>query len=153
METACLDYTDGQLTFEAYVAHDGAGGGRRPCVLIAHQWAGQSDYERGKADELAGMGCVGIAVDVYGKGVRGGLMDDNSALMAPLLADRALLRRRLLAAVAAARAHPLVDADRVAAIGYCFGGLCALDMARAGAPGLRGVVSFHGVLSPPDLGP
>jgi dienelactone hydrolase len=72
--------------------------------------------------------------------------------MAPLLADRALLRRRLLAALAAASAHKLADTTRVAAIGYCFGGLCVLDLARANAPGLKGSVSFHGIFAPPGIG-
>src|SRR5690606_27790519 len=80
-------------------------------------------------------------------------MGDNSALMSPLLANRALLKKRLLAALEAAKVHEAVDASRIGAMGYCFGGLCVLDMARAAAPGVKGVVSFHGIFMPPDLGP
>jgi len=147
-----LDYPDGDMICEAYVA-DGGGAGRRPAVLVAHQWAGLGDAERAAADRLAELGYVGIAIDVYGKGRRGVAGGDNSALMNPFLADRAALRARLVAAVTAARAHAAVDPERVAVIGYCFGGLCALDLARANPPGLRGAVSLHGMFSAPDLGP
>jgi dienelactone hydrolase len=120
-------------------------------VLIAHNWAGQTAADNGVADRLAALGYVGIAIDVYGKGVRGDLQGDNSALMGPWMADRAGLQQRLLAAVTAAAAHPAVDAGRIAVIGYCFGGLCALDVARSGTPDVRAVVSFHGVYAPNGL--
>jgi Dienelactone hydrolase family len=80
---------------EGFVAYDEAMERRRPCVLVAHSWAGQSANERAVATELARQGYVGFALDVYGTGVRGGLWDDNSALMQPFMEDRALLRRRL----------------------------------------------------------
>ena len=153
MPTTYLDYADGDTTCEAYVAHDVPAGTRRPAVLVAHQWAGQSDNERQVAEQLAGLGYVGLAIDVYGKGRRGSVGEDNSHLMNPFLADRAALRARLLAAVDVARNHDAVDPDRIAVIGYCFGGLCALDLARAGAPGLRGAVSLHGIFAAPNLGP
>ncbi len=151
MPSSYFDYADGNAICEAYVAHADASG-RRPAVLIAHQWAGQSDAERGAAERLAELGYVGMAIDVYGKGNRGSPGADNSALMNPFMADRARLRTRLLAAVEAARAHAAVDPERIAVIGYCFGGLCALDLARANAPGLRGAVSLHGMFSAPNLG-
>jgi dienelactone hydrolase len=146
-----LEHEAAGANCEHYVAK-GAGSGRRPCVLVLHQWAGVSDIERQTADRMAEKGWVGFAVDVYGKGVRGDLTADNSALMGPFLQDRALLRDRLLGALEAARNHPSVDPDRIAVVGYCFGGLAALDMARAGAPVL-GVVSIHGIFAPPNLGP
>jgi dienelactone hydrolase len=152
MNTQYLDYTDGEITCEAYVAYDESRTSKRPCVLISHQWSGQSDVERKKAEELARLGYVGFAIDVYGKGVRGGLLDDNSSLIQPFLDDRAMLRRRILAGLAAAQKHPMVDPDNIGAIGYCFGGLCALDLARSAAPGVKGVVSFHGVLHLPNIG-
>lgn len=83
--------------------------------------------------------------------MRGEETGDNSALMNPLLADRALLRRRLLAGFQAAASLPLVDASRMAALGYCFGGLCALDLARTAPVGLKAAVSFHGALAPSNL--
>ncbi|WP_437725894.1 dienelactone hydrolase family protein [Sorangium sp. So ce861] len=153
IHTERLEYTEGETVCEAYVAHDASSAAKRPCVLLAHAWAGLNEAMHEKAAELAGLGYVGFALDVYGKGVRGGEMEDNSRLMAPFIEDRGLLRRRLEAGIAAARRHPLADPDRIAAIGYCFGGLCALDLARSAPPGLKGVVSFHGLLHPPNLGP
>jgi dienelactone hydrolase len=150
--TTYLDYADGDAICEAYVAHDAPAGTRRPAVLVAHQWAGQGDHERAVAERLAGLGYVGMAIDVYGKGRRGEPGTDNSHLMNPFLVDRAALRARLLAAVEAARGHDAVDADRIAVIGYCFGGLCALDLARANAPGLQGAVSLHGIFAAPSIG-
>jgi len=152
MNTQYLDYTDGEIMCEAYVAYDESQTSKRPCVLVNHQWSGQSDAEREKAEQLAQLGYVGFAIDIYGKGVRGGLLDDNSKLIQPFLDDRAMLRRRIIAALAAAQRHPMVAPDRIGAIGYCFGGLCVLDLARSAAPGVKGVVSFHGVFHPPNLG-
>ncbi|HEY7184273.1 MAG TPA: dienelactone hydrolase family protein [Blastocatellia bacterium] len=152
MNTQYLDYTDGETTCEAYVAYDESVTSKRPCVLVSHQWSGQSDVERKKAEELARLGYVGFAIDIYGKGVRGGLLEDNSKLMQPFVDDRVMLRRRILAALAAAQQHAMVAPDLIGAIGYCFGGLCALDLARSAASGVKGVVSFHGVLHPPNIG-
>lgn len=150
MKKESFEYKDGATTCEGYVAHDGAG--KKPCVLVSHAWAGIGDHEKHAAERLAGLGYVGFAIDVYGKGVRGDPMGDNSALMGPYLQDRAKLKARLLAAVAAAKAHPGVDANRIAMIGYCFGGLCALDVARSGTSDVKGVVSLHGLFTPPGLG-
>jgi dienelactone hydrolase len=150
MRGETFHYEDGSVACEGYVA---TAGGKRPCVLIAHQWAGVTDHERAKADELARLGYVGVAIDVYGKGVRGEPMGDNSALMGPYLNDRAKLRQRLLAGVAAAKTHESVDASRIAVMGYCFGGLCALDVARSGTNDVRGVVSVHGIFPPTGLAP
>jgi dienelactone hydrolase len=152
MQTEYFDYRDAELTCEGYVAYDASARAKRPCVLIFHAWGGQSDAERATADEIARLGYVGFAVDMYGKGVRGDPLVGNERLMQPFLDDRAMLRRRALAALEAARSHPAVDPERVGAIGYCFGGLCALDLARAAPPGLKGVASFHGVLVPPNIG-
>ena len=146
------EYPDASVTCEAYVALPD-GSGPHPAVLVAHQWSGQSDHERTTADRLAALGYVGIAIDVYGKGTRGDPHNDNSALMGPWLADRAALRRRLLAAVAFAGGHEAVDAGRIAVVGYCFGGLCALDVARSGTPDVRGAISIHGIFPPPNIGP
>lgn len=129
-----------------------AGDGPFPAVLVAHNWAGQSAADNAIAERLAGLGYVAIAIDVYGKGVRGGPADDNSALMGPWMQDRAALLARLQAAVDAAAAHPQVDPSRIAVIGYCFGGLCALDLARSATPLIKAAVSFHGSYSPPDIG-
>ena len=145
-----IAYQDGDEVFVGHVAYDDASAGPRPCIIVTHAWDGLNEPMRARTREYARLGHVGFALDVYGEGVRGGERDDNSHLMGPLLADRALLRRRLLAGVAAARAHPLVDPARLVVIGPCFGGLCALDVARSGAPGVIGVVSIHGVLTAPS---
>ncbi|HWK53595.1 MAG TPA: dienelactone hydrolase family protein [Hyphomicrobiales bacterium] len=142
-----FDYHDGATLLEAYVALPATEQAERPAVLVCHAWGGRGDFECAAADKLAALGYVGIALDVYGKGVRGRNNEENSRLMQPLLDDRALLRRRLLAGVEAAARLPMVDTPRMAAIGFCFGGLCVLDLARSGAD-LRGVVSFHGLFTP-----
>ncbi|MGH9627076.1 MAG: dienelactone hydrolase family protein [Bryobacteraceae bacterium] len=151
MHTEYLNYTDGGLTCEAYVAYDESNKSKRPCVLVSHAWGGQSDFEREKAGNLAQLGYVGFALDLYGKGVRSTSTDESARLMQPFMDDRALLQRRISAALAAAKEHPLVNSDRIAAIGFCFGGLCVLDLARSGPPGLKGVVSFHALLHPSNL--
>jgi dienelactone hydrolase len=151
LATAFLDYPAGDRVCEAYVAHEPALAGPRPCVVVVHAWDGLNGSIRARTEEFARRGRVGFAVDLYGKGVRGDELGDNSALMGPMLADRALLRDRLAAGIEAARRHPLVDPERLVVVGWCFGGLCALDVARHVMPGVRGVVSIHGVLKPPGL--
>lgn len=144
-------YRDGATTCEGWSVWQ-SGGNKRPAVVIGHDWAGLLDGTRDHARVIADMGYVAFAADVYGQGKRGVVGSDNSALMGPFLADRAALRARLVAAVEAAKNHPQVDPSRIAFIGFCFGGLCALDLARANAD-VRGVVSLHGVYAPPGLGP
>ena len=146
-----FNYFDADTECAGFIAMP-AGAGPHPAVLIAHNWAGQSEADNAIAEKLAALGYLAIAIDVYGKGVRGGPTSDNSALMNPWVQDRAALRDRLMAAVDAAAAHPSVDADRIAVIGYCFGGLCALDLARSATPLIKAAVSFHGSYAPPALG-
>lgn len=119
-----------------------------PAVLIAHTWEGRSEFVCDKARILAGQGYVGFALDLYGDGVVGHGPEENIRLMQPLLDNRALLQSRMQTALAVLRSHDEVDANRIAAIGYCFGGLCVLDLARAGAD-VQGVVSLHGLLGKP----
>jgi dienelactone hydrolase len=153
IHTECFDYWEGITPFEAYLARPDEMTEPLPCVLLCHDWSGFNRGMRRHADELAREGYVVIGLDVYGKGVRGDEAGDNGHLMNPLLEDRGLLRDRLLAGVKAARKRDEVDETRLAAVGFCFGGLCALDLARAVAPGLRAVVSVHGAYAPPKLGP
>jgi dienelactone hydrolase len=152
LNTKFLDYIDGDSKFEAYVAFQENLPDAAPCVLVAHDWSGLNQPIRDVTDRVAGLGYVGFALDLYGKGVRGSPTADNSALMNPLMADRSLLRRRLLAGLSAAQDQQQVNRDRIAVVGYCFGGLCALDLARASPPGLKCATSFHGALMPPDIG-
>ncbi len=146
IHTETLDYEADGKTFEAFLAYDKSQTKKRPCVLIAHAWAGRGDFVCDKAKKIAELGYVGVAMDVYGKGIFGNGPETNMKLMKPLMDDRMLLQKRLLAALNAAKKIAVVDADKMAAMGYCFGGLCVLDMARSGAD-LKGVVSFHGLLS------
>lgn len=148
IETRRLEYRDGDVVLEGTVAWNSDAHVALPGVMVAHAWGGQGDFETGKARALAELGYVGFALDMYGKGRRGGGPDENAALMQPFVENRPLLQARIGAALAACRALPEVDAARVAAIGFCFGGMCALDLARTGAE-LRGVVSFHGLLAAP----
>ncbi len=146
-----FSYFDDTDELEAYLALP-AGAGPHPCVLIAPNWVGQTPWDNKVADKLAALGYAAMAIDVYGKGRRGDPAGDNSHLMGPWVQDRAALRRRLLAAVDAAANHSAIDAGRMAIIGYCFGGLCALDVARSGDPRIKAAVSFHGIYTPPNIG-
>ena len=144
-----LEYGDGDQVFTAHVAWDEAVSGPRPGVLVSHAWGGRSEFEDRKAELLAELGYVGFALDLYGKGKRGSSPDENRALMTPLLEDRATLQSRMQLALVQLRGVSHVESEKTAAIGFCFGGLCVLDLARAGAD-LRGVVSFHGLLGLPE---
>ncbi len=148
IQTRIVDYSQDGTTYEGYLAWDDAAAGPRPVVLVSHAWGGAGDFEHARARDLAKLGYTGFSLDLYGKGVRGSNPDENAALMQPFLDDRELLQKRMRLAVEVASGQDGADASRVAAIGYCFGGLCVLDLARIGAD-LRGVVSFHGLFHPP----
>lgn len=121
----------------------------RPAVLVAHDWSGRNDFAREKAKMLADLGYVGFALDMYGSGRTGETTEEKKALMNPLATDRQFLRERILAGFEAIKMIPQVNPQKIAAIGFCFGGLCVLDLARSGAD-IKGVVSFHGLLDKPD---
>jgi dienelactone hydrolase len=142
-----LEYNDDDTVLEAYVAYQETET-KKPLVLVAHDWSGRRELACQAAERMAAMGYVGFALDMYGKGVFGSDDDTqgNAALMNPFFSNRLLLRKRITAALIAGRGIPQVDAARVAAMGYCFGGLCALELARSGADVL-GVVSIHGILA------
>lgn len=148
IQTRLVEYKDGDVLLEGYLAWDDTNADKRPGVLIAHAWAGRSEFEEGKARSIAELGYTGFALDLYGKGVRGNNAEENGALMQPLLDDRKMLQRRMLLALEQIRKLEIVDAARVAAMGFCFGGLSVLDLARTGAE-LSGVASFHGLFNPP----
>jgi dienelactone hydrolase len=143
-----LAYEDEGTELEAFVALP-LDTTPRPAVLVLHAWGGLGDLERERAWALSKLGWVGVALDLYGRGVYTPDATKAALKMTPFMRDRALLERRMRAGLAAVKQHPRVDPTRIAAIGYCFGGLCALDLARAGAD-VRGVVSFHGLFVPRD---
>jgi dienelactone hydrolase len=148
IQTRTIDYQDGDVDLQGYLAWDDAVEGKRPGVMISHAWAGRSDFENTKAEELAKLGYVGFALDNYGRGILGTNTEENSALIQPFLDDRAMLQGRMQIALEVLKGLDEVDASRVAAIGFCFGGLCVLDLARTGTD-IRGVVSFHGLFASP----
>ncbi len=147
--TRDLDYAQDGAALQGFLAWDDALPGRRPAVLIAHQWKGLGDYEKQRARQLAELGYVAFAVDIYGNGVRPQTAQEAGALSGKFKGDRALLRARMNAALEEIRKRPDVDPARIAAIGYCFGGTAVLELARSGAD-LAGVVSFHGGLATPS---
>ncbi|MFZ5432836.1 MAG: dienelactone hydrolase family protein [Calditrichota bacterium] len=139
---------DGQ-PYEGYVVFDDAQVEPRPGVLVCHEWWGLNDYAKSRADQLAQLGYIALACDIYGKGQRATTAEDAQKLATPFYSDRALLRTRVRAGLDELLKHPLTDQQRVAVIGYCFGGMAALELARSGAD-IKGVVSFHGSLATPN---
>lgn len=148
MITKYINYHDGNTQLEGYLVCPESDI-PRPAVLIAHDWTGRRDFACRAAERIAGMGYIGFALDMYGKGVFGanGDIAGNAALMNPFATNRALLRQRIRAALDTVRTLPQVDAENVAVMGYCFGGMCALELARSGAT-IKGTISIHGILSP-----
>lgn len=144
-----ITYTQGDVTMQGWVASDGAKAGKRPGVVLVHDWFGATDHQKAQAEALAAKGYVVLVADVYGRGVRPADAKAASGEAGKLYGNRALLRARLQAALDQLSARKDVDATRLAAIGYCFGGMSALEMARAGMP-LKAVVSFHGSLGAAD---
>lgn len=144
-----VGYLDGEVLLEAFFAYDDSFSDRRPAVLINHTWAGRDDFVAEKAKKIASLGYVGFAVDMYGKGVLGSSVEENAKLMQPFMDSREMLQKRMKAALYAVKLMPWVDDSKIAAMGFCFGGLCSLDLARTGVD-LKGAISFHGLLGAPD---
>lgn len=149
LQTKTIEYHDGHTLLKGYYAFDDSISGKRPAVLVVHDWSGCNELAKQKADKLAEMGYVGFAVDMFGEGITGQTNPEKVALMKPLMENRAALAERITSALRAAKKIEQVDATKIAAIGFCFGGLCALDLARTGVD-IKGVVSFHGLLVAPD---
>ena len=149
VRTETVEYHDGETVLEGHLAYDDASQIPRPGVLVVHEWKGLNDYAKKRAEQLAGLGYVALAVDMYGKGVRAQTHDEAAKLSGVYRNDRPLMRRRILAGLEELKRHPQADPGRIAAIGYCFGGLTVLELARSGAD-VAGVVTFHGALSNPN---
>jgi dienelactone hydrolase len=143
-----VQYKQGDTTFEGALFYDDADATPRRAVLVCHEWWGLNEYSKKRAEQLAQMGYVAFAVDVYGKGVLAKTQAEAAQMSTALKNDRATLRARINAALAALRTRKEVDPKKVAAIGYCFGGTTALELARSGADVL-GVVGFHAGLATP----
>ena len=149
VQTKAIEYQDGDVVLEGYLAWDDARTGQRPGILVVHEWWGLNDYAKSRARQLAELGYVAFAVDMYGKGVLAKTREEAQKLTGPFYKDRKLMRQRAAAGLEVLRKQELVDTTRIAAIGYCFGGTTVLELARSGA-NLVGVVSFHGGLATPD---
>ncbi len=148
MKTETVNYQAKNIDLKGYVAFPDAE--NAPLVLIVHTWAGKDEFVHQRAEDLAALGYVGFAVDMYGNGKVGADTAENESLMTPLVSDRDMLKDRIVSALNFGKSLPGVNSSRVAAIGYCFGGLVVLDLARSGED-LSGVVSFHGLLMPSDI--
>lgn len=144
MATELIPYTEGGDAFDAWIARPSTAG-PHPAILVCHAYGGRDAFAEERARRLTELGYVGAAIDLYGVGKRGTDRPSSQALMAPLIEDPPLLRRRLAAAFQAVRTLDGVDPERMGAIGFCFGGLCSLLAARMGLP-LQAAVSFHGIL-------
>lgn len=146
VKTETIVYQDGGVTLEGFVAYDADKvEDKTPGVLVVHQWMGLTDYEKGRCKQLAELGLVAFALDIYGQGVRPANPGAAGQMAGKYKTDRELYRRRLNLGLEQLRSRENVDADRIAAIGYCFGGTGVLELARSGAD-VAGVVSFHGGL-------
>jgi len=144
--TKAVDYSFGGKALQGYVAYDSSWKGTRPVVVVVHDWDGITDHERNQAQKLVKLGYVAFCADIYGKDVHPKTVAECSAASGAIYKDPELFHNRLMAALKTSMAQPKADSNKVAAIGYCFGGTGVLEMAREGFP-LKGVVSFHGGLT------
>lgn len=149
LHTETIVYTDSGKKLEGYLAYDDSAEGKRPGVLVVHEWWGINDYIKKRTEKLAGLGYIAFAADIYGQGIRTADAEVAGKLAAIYRSDRALLRRRVAKGLEVLAANSRTDTDRLAAIGYCFGGTAVLELARSGAK-ISGVVSFHGNLDTPS---
>ena len=145
VKTREVEYRQGETVLQGLVAWDDAARGKRPGVLVVHEWWGLNEHARDQAKRLAEAGYVGFALDMYGKGKVTTHPQDAQAFASEAMKDPAVLAARFNAALEQLKRDPHVDSTRIAAIGYCFGGGVVLAMARAGAD-LAAVVTFHGSL-------
>jgi len=150
IKTETVEYKDGTATLEGFVAYDDAIKSKKPGIVIVHEWMGLGDYVKGRAKQLAELGYVAFAADIYGKGVRPTNADEAKAQVMKYKGDRGLLRARAKAAFETLKNNPKVDGNKLLAMGYCFGGTAAIEMGLSGLP-LKGIVSFHGGLDFPTL--
>ncbi len=140
-----VEYSADGVVMKGYLAYDKGFTGKRPGVLVVHEWWGLNEYARTRARMLAGMGYTALAVDMYGEGKQAAHPDDAGKFSSELMKEFDVAKARFTAAMEFLKKQPTVDPGRIAAIGYCFGGGIVLNMARQGVD-LRGVASFHGSL-------
>lgn len=147
IKTEKVIYKHGSEELEGFIAYDDATPAGKPAVVIIHDWMGPSEYTEMRAQQLAEMGYIAFAADIYGKKLRPKNSEEAAKAAGEFRnGDRKLLRARAKAAYDQVAKHPQADKKRISAAGYCFGGTVVLEMARSGLP-LKGVISFHGGLS------
>ncbi|HEY3931923.1 MAG TPA: dienelactone hydrolase family protein, partial [Verrucomicrobiae bacterium] len=129
IHTETVDYKQGDTTLEGFLVYDDSISGKRPGVLVVHQWLGLTDYEKHRAEMLAQLGYVAFCADIYGKDARPKNVQEAGAEAGKFKSDRQLLRARVNAGLDVLEKNPLVDTNRVAAIGYCFGGTTVIELA------------------------
>jgi dienelactone hydrolase len=140
-----VEYTAGGVTLKGYLAYDSKIKGKVPGILVVHEWWGLNDYARKRAKMLAELGYTALAVDMYGEGKQATHPDEAGKFSSEVMKNFDTAKARFLAGEDFLKKQPTVDPDRIAAVGYCFGGGVVLNMARQGAD-LKGVASFHGML-------
>lgn len=151
VKTEAVTYRAGDTELRGFLAWDEATTGKRPGVLVVHEWWGLNDYARGRAEQLAALGYVAFALDMYGDGKVTDKPEEAGHWSSMVGQNREEALGRARAGLDVLAANPHVDKDKIAAIGYCFGGSVVVHLAYAGFP-LRGVVSFHGSLPLPPEG-
>jgi dienelactone hydrolase len=149
IRTKTIQYKQGNTVLEGYLAYDDEIKVKRPGVLVVHEWNGLQSYAKKRTEQLAKLGYVAFAADIYGKGIRPKNPEESGKQATIYRQDRQLLRERTKAGLRVLQNNPLTDSKRIAAIGYCFGGGTVLELARSGV-NIAGVVSFHGNLDTPD---
>jgi len=149
VKTRTISYEYGGVTFKGHLAWDAAAEGKRPGVLVVHEWWGLNDYARKRAEQLAGLGYVAFACDMYGEGKHTEHPNEAGQFAGEVRKNVKVWQGRAQAALKVLTEQPQVDADKLAAIGYCFGGSTALQLAYTGAD-LKAVVTFHAALPVPD---
>lgn len=148
MKTKFIPYKDQDTELEGFSAYESESS-EAPGVILCHAWAGRDDFVCEKAKEIAQWGYSTFALDLYGNGVLGRNKEENLNLMTPFITDRNFLQRRLLLALETFQKQSVVNSKKICVLGFCFGGLCALDFARSGAD-IRGAISIHGLLAAPE---
>jgi dienelactone hydrolase len=141
-----VEYSAQGVVMKGYLAYDENIQGKRPGVLVVHEWWGLNDYARNRARMLAELGYTALAVDMFGDGKQAMHPDDAKKFTSELMKNFDVAKARFMAALEFLKQQPTIDPTRIAAIGYCFGGGIVLNMAREGVD-LKGVASFHGSLA------
>ena len=149
MQTKVIKYQQGDRTFKSYMAFDENKSGAQPTVIIVHAFDGITDFIKDYAADVVNAGYNAFCIDMFGEGEIFHDIDGCMSAIMPMIEDRALLQRRVLAGFEACKQQAEVDEHKLAAMGFCFGGMVCLDLARAGAD-VKAVVSLHGVMMPPE---